>query len=103
MLEDTPRVVRAAVPNPIFTDLWEILFFTIILYSAHEDNRVSLPEVRNLKIVLPWKNLPLDCRRKNIVEGYRKWFLRGLGDPFLAYAGTKRDIPEFVFGKEPIA
>ena len=43
MLEDTTRVVRAAVPNPIFTDLWEILFFTIILYSAREDNRVSLP------------------------------------------------------------
>ena len=78
-------------------------YFQLALYEAAFDNRVSLPEVKNLKIVLPWKNLPLDCRKKNIVEGYRKWFLRGLGDPFLAYAGTKRDIPEFVFGKEPIA
>lgn len=78
-------------------------YFRFALYEAAFDNRISLPEIENMKIVLPWKNLPLDCRKRNVIDGYRKWFIRGLGDPISAYVGTKRDVPEFVFGKEPLA
>ena len=84
--------------------LWLCLdYFRLALCQIALDHYVSLPEIPNLKIVLPWKNLPLDCRKKDVVEGYRKWYKRGLGDPILAYLGTKRDVPEWVFGKESLA
>ena len=84
--------------------LWLFLdFFRMALYELAFNRLSALPEIKDMKIVLPWKNLPLDCRKKNIIEGYRKWYKRGLGDPILAYVGTKRDVPEWVLGKEPVA
>ena len=84
-------------PSSILAD-----FLRGALYEIAFTNYIVLPEVKNLKLELPWKNLPLDCRRKNIVEGYRKWYKIGLGDPILAYIGTKRDVPEFLLEKESL-
>lgn len=78
-------------------------FFRMALYEMAFRNLVSLPDVKGLKIVLPRKNLPPDCRRKDVVEGYRKWYRKRIGDPISEYVGTKRDVPEFLLGKEPLA
>ena len=79
-------------------------FFKMAVYDIAFNNLVALPDIPNLRLELPWKNLPLDCRKKNVVEGYRKWYLKRLGDPISEYVGTKRDVPEFVMlGRESLA
>lgn len=48
-------------------------------------------------INLPWKDLKLKYRRKNIVEGYRLQFMNSFSkDAFAEYSGSMRDIPQFV-------
>ena len=50
-------------------------------------------------IVLPWKSVDPRFRSIDIVEGYRRQYCATQiddGDPFIAYAKCKRDIPEFV-------
>lgn len=53
----------------------------------------------NLKAVsIPWKCLNPRWRRKTLVDGYRLQFVHSFedDDPFKAYAGSCRDIPDFV-------
>lgn len=52
--------------------------------------------VKGLKVVLPWKNLPLKYRKKDIIEGYRKYYKSLIIDPFYEYRDSKRDIPEWL-------
>jgi hypothetical protein len=48
---------------------------------------------------LPWKNLPIQCRKKDLIEGYRKYYRNIVFDPIMAYVGTKRDVPDFLIDK----
>lgn len=48
------------------------------------------------------KNLPPKYRKKNIVEGYRLWYSDQIYDPIEKYADVKRDIPEFLIGKNRV-
>ena len=57
----------------------------------------SIGYINGLKIHLPWKNLPLKYRKKDIIEGYRQYYKNLIIDPFFEYDGSKRDIPEFLF------
>lgn len=57
----------------------------------------NIPYGNIKQINLPWKDLKLKYRRKNIVDGYRLQFMNSFaGDPFEEYAGSMRDIPQFV-------
>ena len=48
------------------------------------------------KIVIPWKNLPLQYRKKNIIEGYRRYYRSVIHDPMTAYFGSKCNIPKWL-------
>lgn len=53
-------------------------------------------------IQLPWKNLPLKFRKKDIVSGYRAYYKSIIHGALAAFVGTKRDVPEFLVDEEPI-
>lgn len=57
---------------------------------------VKLFYIHNLKIVLPWKNLPIKFRRKDIIEGYRNYYCSQIVDPIMEYGNSKRGVPDFV-------
>lgn len=51
------------------------------------------------KFQLPWKNLPIEFRRKDIIKGYQAYYTSVIFNPLDAYIGTKREIPEFLHAK----
>jgi hypothetical protein len=57
----------------------------------------NIPYIENLKIILPWKSLPIKFRRKNIIDGYKQYYKHIIIDPLFEYSYSKRDIPEFLF------
>jgi len=61
----------------------------------------ELPASGQSNIVLPWKSLKMRFRRKDIIEGYRLQYIDTFlwQDPFGAYGGSNRDIPDFVVKK----
>lgn len=82
--------------HPLY-DLYDFLKLEPVKLSLRTGVRVVY--VDNLKIVLPWKNLPLQYRKKNIVEGYRMYYKNQLMDIGFEYDNSKRDIPEWLFEK----
>lgn len=57
----------------------------------------NIPYAKIKSINLPWKDLKIKYRRKNIVDGYRLQFMNSFEkDPFDEYNGSMRDIPKFV-------
>lgn len=60
--------------------------------------KIDFPYANISNITLPWKSLDIKYRIPNIVDGYRKKFIDSLedDDPFKAYGGVPRDIPDFV-------
>lgn len=59
---------------------------------------LKIPNAHLSHITLPWKVLKQKYRRKNIVDGYRVQLMSSFmgDDPFVAYRGSNRDIPDFV-------
>lgn len=62
--------------------------------------KLDIPEAHLAKISIPWKCLNPRWRRKILVDGYRQQLVHSFedDDAFKAYAGSPRDIPEFVRG-----
>ena len=58
--------------------------------------KISLKEVKLVKIVLPWKNINPKYRSKDIVQSYRRQYKAYIGHPITAYSDTPRDIPEWI-------
>lgn len=52
--------------------------------------------IDNLKIVLPWKNLPVKYRKRDIIDGYRSYYNSQILNPISDFEKTKRDVPDFV-------
>ena len=48
------------------------------------------------KIILPYKNLPPQFRRADVVRGYREWFFDVTGGSTGLWDDTKREIPPFM-------
>ena len=60
----------------------------------------TFPHLKNKsKLQLPWKNLPVEFRRIDIVKGYRLYYRSLIPAPLVAFVGTKRDVPEFLCDK----
>lgn len=60
----------------------------------------SMPSLKDKsKLQLPWKNLPVMFRKKDIISGYRKYYRSIIASPLDAFIGTKRDVPEFLLDK----
>lgn len=70
-------------------------FFEWLTADAPE---VKIPKGNLKKIILPWKSLKKEFRRKDIIEGYRLQYMDTFcwGDPMKAYLSSNRDVPEFV-------
>lgn len=58
---------------------------------------VSLKD--STKLQLPWKNLPIKFRKKDIIAGYRAYYKSIIPSALDAFIGTKRDIPDFLLDK----
>lgn len=59
----------------------------------------KFPKLKNKnQFQLPWKNLPLKYRRKDIILGYREYYKSTILSPD-AFIGTKRDVPDFILDK----
>ena len=59
--------------------------------------KLAIPVANMSKIVVPWKNIDIRWRRKNIINGYRLQFMNTLeGKPEEVFMKTRRDIPDFV-------
>lgn len=57
---------------------------------------IKVIHINDLKIVLPWKSLPLKFRKKDIIEGYKQYYKSIIIDPLFEYEYSKRDIPEYL-------
>jgi hypothetical protein len=78
-------------------DLYEMLdFLKMEPFNITLRFGYNMPYIQNLKIVLPWKNLPLYHRKKNIIDGYKSYYKHIIIDPLFEYSYSKRDIPEFL-------
>lgn len=77
-------------PSSRFADWAEVVDLPSVLPVSGQSN-----------IVLPWKSLKMRFRRKDIIEGYRLQYIDTFlwQDPFGAYGGSNRDIPDFVVKK----
>jgi len=69
------------------------------------DMPAVIPAAGIAEVALPWKNLSLKYRRRDVIEGYRLQYAHVFlwGDPLEAYASSPREVPEFVvrmFGLE---
>ena len=72
-------------------ELYELLdFYKTMMFN------MKIPKANIKKIVLPYKNLPIRFRKRNLVEGYRKYYRSILVDPMAEYSKTKRDVPSFL-------
>jgi hypothetical protein len=79
-------------------DLYEMLdFLKMEQYHISLRMGIHVVYVKNLKIVLPWKNLPLKFRKRDIIAGYKAYYKSILIDPFFEYERSKRSIPEYIF------
>ena len=59
--------------------------------------KIAIPAANMSKIIVPWKNIDIKWRRKNIIDGYRLQFMNTLeGKPEEVFMKTRRDIPDFV-------
>lgn len=72
-------------------ELYDLLDF----YKTMAFN-TKIPKANIRKIVLPYKNLPIRFRKRNLVEGYRKYYRSIMTDPMTEYVKTKRDVPSFL-------
>jgi len=78
-------------------ELYEMLdFLKMCPYDISVRLGYRVIYIKDLKIVLPWKNLPLKYRKKDIIEGYRQYYSSQIFNPYKEYAMTKRDIPDFI-------
>ena len=79
-------------------NLYEMFDF-LSMEQFHISINLGIPVVfiKDLKIILPWKNLPLKYRKRNIIEGYKAYYKSILIDPFFEYENSKRSIPEYLF------
>ena len=76
--------------------LYEMLdFFKMIMYEISVKYGIRVVYIRDLKITLPWKSLPVRYRKKNIIEGYRAYYVHQIFDPIGDYMGSSRNVPEF--------
>ena len=57
--------------------------------------KLNIPIGNISKIILPWKVLDIKYRRKNIIEGYRAYYVHQVFDPIGDYMGSSRNVPEF--------
>ena len=58
---------------------------------------IVMPHLRDKsRMQLPWKNLPIKYRKKNIISGYRLYYKDIVRNPLLAFLGSRRDVPEFL-------
>lgn len=78
-------------------------FFNMIPLNMTLTSGIRIPSAHLEKITIPWKNLAPQYRKKDIVEGYRKYYRTLVYDPLNQYADTGRDIPEWVFHKTDLA
>lgn len=77
--------------------LYEMLdYLKTIQYENSVRLGLKVVYVPNLKICLPWKNLPLKYRKKDVIKGYREYYKSLIYNPYEEYSMTKRDIPDFV-------
>ena len=58
---------------------------------------VSLKDKTRMQ--LPWKNLPVKFRKKDIIAGYRAYYRSIIPSALDAFIGTKRDIPDFLLDR----
>ena len=81
--------------------LWEMHDFLRILPMELSVRRgLLLPKLSDKsKIQLPWKNLPVKYRKRDIVAGYREYYKSIIASPLDAFVGTKRDVPDFLLDK----
>jgi hypothetical protein len=85
-------------------ELYDMLYFMKIApMDCSIRTGVRLVYVQNLKIVLPWKNLPIRFRKRDIIEGYRNYYCTQIVDPMLDYENSKRDIPDFILKNRILA
>ena len=57
---------------------------------------IKLKEIKLSKIVLPWKNINIKYRSKDIIQAYRKQYKHIIGHPIAAYSNVSRNIPEWL-------
>lgn len=78
--------------------LYDMLdFLKMEQYHINIRMGIKVIYIEDLKIVLPWKNLPLKYRKHNIIEGYKEYYKSIIIDPFVEYSYSQRSIPEFLF------
>ena len=82
---------------------WELHdFFTQFPIKLNLMAGIRIPYANLKKIVIPWKNLPLQYRKKNIIEGYRRYYRSVIYDPMTAYFGSKCDIPKWLMNDQNV-
>jgi len=65
---------------------------------------IVLPKLKDkTKMQLPWKNIPLKFRKKDIIAGYRAYYKDIIGNLLFAFIGTKRDVPEFLYENDVLS
>lgn len=69
-----------------------------IVWLDEDAPSLNIPPANISSISIPWKCLNPRWRRKRLVDGYRQQLVHSFedDDPFKAYAGSCRDIPDFV-------
>ena len=67
----------------------------MIMYEISVKYGIRVVYIKDLKIILPWKSLPVKYRKKNIIEGYRAYYVHQVFDPIGDYMGSSRNVPEF--------
>jgi hypothetical protein len=61
---------------------------------------IIFPKLKDkTKMQLPWKNLPVKFRKKNLIDGYREYYKSIIISPLDEFIGTKRDVPDFLVEK----
>jgi hypothetical protein len=82
--------------------MWEMHDFLRALPMELSVRRgLLMPRLKDkARLQLPWKNLPIKYRKKNIIAGYRAYYRhiidRDMLGPHAAFVGTKRDVPDFL-------
>lgn len=82
-------------------ELYELYdFLRMAPYEISIRTGIKVIYIQNLKIILPWKNLPLKFRKKNIIEGYRIYYKSLIFDPYFEYESSNTDIPPWLLKGE---
>lgn len=78
-------------------ELYELkYFFDTIIPTLGAARGIVIPFVNLKKIVIPWKNLDPRFRKKDLIEGYRKYYRYIVWNPYVQCGDTKRDLPEWL-------